>query len=297
MIPVSAPPRVRTRLRNAPNGPVPVVHHGPDAVYVDVDGWCVGVVGFRATAVPCALRTSLATLPVISGAGIRDGVLHLDDVPLAIGRLADVSVPHLRATGPGGGLSPADVAEMVGRGDGLTPYGDDVLCGWLATHRAAGVATPDVDEAVRAHLSRTTLLSATLLDCAHARRGHPRVRGLPRRPRHSRRDRARPRRSPPSDTPQDVACSREPASRWTTWRWSRHDRWTEPRRAPPRRVRRLGDAAAGQPDRAGRRRGRGRPGGDGDPAQRRGPHRDGVHGPGRGRAQRHGRGHPARRRR
>ena len=63
MIPVSAPPRVRTRLRNAPNGPVPVVHHGPDAVYVDVDGWCVGVVGFRATAVPCALRTSLRRCP------------------------------------------------------------------------------------------------------------------------------------------------------------------------------------------------------------------------------------------
>ena len=145
---------------------MPVVHHGPDAVYVDVDGWCVGVVGYRATAVPCALRTSLATLPVIAGAGIRDGVLHLDDVPLAIGRFADVSVPHLRATGPGGGLSPDDVAGLVGRGDGLTPYGDDLLCGWLATHRAAGVATPDVDEAVKAHLSRTTLLSATLLDCA-----------------------------------------------------------------------------------------------------------------------------------
>jgi hypothetical protein len=41
-----------------------------------------------------------------------------------------------------------------------------VLCGWLAIHRAAGVATPDVDEAVRAQLGRTTLLSATLLDCA-----------------------------------------------------------------------------------------------------------------------------------
>ena len=117
---------------------------------------------------------------------MRDGVLHLDDAPLAIGRLADVSVPHLRATGPGGGLSPADVAGLVGRGDGLTPYGDDVLCGWLATHRAAGVATPDVDEAVRAHLSRTTLLSATLARLRAARRGHPRVRGLPRRPGHRR---------------------------------------------------------------------------------------------------------------
>jgi len=41
-----------------------------------------------------------------------------------------------------------------------------VLCGWLAAHRAAGVATPDVDAAVRSRLHRTTLLSATLLECA-----------------------------------------------------------------------------------------------------------------------------------
>ena len=58
------------------------------------------------------------------------------------------------------------MAALVGRGDGLTPYGDDVLCGWLATHRAAGLATPEVDAAVRALSSTTTLLSATLLDCA-----------------------------------------------------------------------------------------------------------------------------------
>ena len=55
---------------------------------------------------------------------------------------------------------------MVGRGDGLTPYDDDVLCGWLAVHRAAGVATDDVDAAVRRCWDRTTVLSATLLDCA-----------------------------------------------------------------------------------------------------------------------------------
>ena len=166
MIPVSAPPRVRTRLRNAPDGPVTVLHHGPDAVYLDVGGWCVGVVGVRATAVPCALRTSMVTLPEVSGAGVRQGVLHLDGAPLTIGRLADVSVPRLPVAGRAGGLTPDDVAGLVGQGDGLTPYGDDLVCGWLAMQRAAGVATPDVDEAVTAHLARTTLLSATLLDCA-----------------------------------------------------------------------------------------------------------------------------------
>ena len=62
---------------------------------------------------------------------------------------------------------PADlVSSRLGRGDGLTPYGDDVLCGWLAVHRAAGVATDAVDAEVRAGFDRTTMLSATLLDCA-----------------------------------------------------------------------------------------------------------------------------------
>ena len=62
----------------------------------------------------------------------------------------------------------ASVADLVGRGDGLTPLGDDVVCGWLAGHRAAGVPTPDVDAAVRRLLPRTTTLSATLLECALA---------------------------------------------------------------------------------------------------------------------------------
>lgn len=60
------------------------------------------------------------------------------------------------------------VAALVGYGDGLTPFGDDVICGWLAAHRGAGVVTPDVDEAVRRLLPRTTTFSASLLACALA---------------------------------------------------------------------------------------------------------------------------------
>jgi hypothetical protein len=175
---------------------VQLLHRGPDAVYVDVAGRCVGVVGTRATAVPCALRASLDRLPDVVAASLSGGVLHLDDEPLAVGRLVDVSVPRLPlveelaqqgsrdprrqgthpASGPGSrGFEtgaerppqpPLNVAELVGRGDGLTPYGDDVLCGWLAVHRAAGRATPEVDTAVRDLMGTTTLLSATLLDCA-----------------------------------------------------------------------------------------------------------------------------------
>ena len=60
------------------------------------------------------------------------------------------------------------LAGFVGRGEGLTPLGDDVVCGWLALHRAVGVETPAVDDVVRRLLGRTTALSATLLDCALA---------------------------------------------------------------------------------------------------------------------------------
>jgi hypothetical protein len=134
-------------------------------VYVDVAGWCVGVVGTRATAVPCALRSALDRLPDVASASVRGGVLHLGDEPVVVGRLVDVTVPRLPLSGTPGAV---DVASLVGRGDGLTPYGDDVLCGWLAVTRAAGIATPEVDAAVRALAPTTTLLSATLLECAMA---------------------------------------------------------------------------------------------------------------------------------
>ena len=148
---------------------------------------------------PCALRQPPSNpLPrrATGRAYLRGGVLHLDGRPLAVGRVVDVRVaPPGPATGlppagsttarghppgrggrvrrrrraarrPGPGALVRRLPALVGRGDGLTPLGDDVLCGWLAAHRAAGVATPDVDAAVRALLPRTTLLSATLLDCA-----------------------------------------------------------------------------------------------------------------------------------
>lgn len=165
MIPVSAPPRVRTHLRCTADGPAPVVHRGRDAVYVEVAGRIVGVVTPRAVAVPCALRATVEHLDVAE-AHLAGGELHLDGDPLRVGRVVDVTVPSLPARWTRPAPLPGDVARMVGRGDGLTPYDDDVLCGWLAVHRAAGVATPEADAAIRACLGRTTLLSATLLDCA-----------------------------------------------------------------------------------------------------------------------------------
>jgi hypothetical protein len=169
VIPVSAPRRVRDRLLRTPDGPVPVLHRGPHSLYLllagpDLDKTCLGVVAASAVQVPCALRTRLDVLPEVAEASVDGGLLHLDGVPLRIGRICDAAVPSLDrdALGPLG----ADVGDLVGAGDGLTPYGDDVLCGWLAVHRATGLATPSVDAAVRDLLHRTTSLSAALLDCA-----------------------------------------------------------------------------------------------------------------------------------
>lgn len=173
-VPVSSSVRVRDWLRAAPDGPVPVVHRGPHAVYVDLGGTstsprCVGVLAADAAAVPCGLRTRLADLRGLGDeARVTGGVLRLGGTAFPVRRLVDVGVPTI--TGPdtvaARPLGSIDPAALIGRGDGLTPYGDDVVCGWLAARRAVGVPTPAVVSAVREHLGRTTLLSATLLDCA-----------------------------------------------------------------------------------------------------------------------------------
>jgi len=63
--------------------------------------------------------------------------------------------------------------DLIGRGSGLTPLGDDVLAGWAATSYALGarVVLPDARQ-------RTTLLSATLLDCARRGEVLPEFRAL-----------------------------------------------------------------------------------------------------------------------
>jgi hypothetical protein len=151
-----------------------------------------------APGLPQGLRTDLPTVPAsgsswgVLTAYVDSGILHLDGRALVTRRLVDVRAPRIDAarmpkTSPvaasgtprsrGAGLVAAltgvridarIVPRLVGRGDGLTPLGDDVLCGWLAAHRAAGVPTPAVDDAVRRALPSTTTLSATLLECALA---------------------------------------------------------------------------------------------------------------------------------
>jgi hypothetical protein len=65
-----------------------------------------------------------------------------------------------------GRLTPGHLDHLLGRGPGLTPLGDDVLAGWFAARVAAGHPDHVLAAAVRRRLGVTTLLSATLLDCA-----------------------------------------------------------------------------------------------------------------------------------
>ena len=157
---------------------------------MDLDGWCLGLVSATATRVPCALWSALPDLTEVVGLGrhgdaphveVRGGTLVVGGRQTRIGRLVDVTAPAPRHAGQtlaphpatsglalpaDGRLTPAHLDDLLGRGPGLTPLGDDVLAGWLATRAAAGRPDPVLASAVRRRLGVTTLLSATLLDCA-----------------------------------------------------------------------------------------------------------------------------------
>lgn len=192
----AATPRLRSWLTP---GPVSgrrtgsVVHAGPDAVYAEVDGRCVGLLARSAVQVPCGVRTVLRSLVARVGDQVHlhgDGgltvagyavqvrrtvpvrSLRFRDPERAFARLRPLLLPRiapvltelpehaLEALDAG---DPAAAPALLGRGSGLTPLGDDVLCGWLAcTPGPSRVAT----ETERLAPHRTTVLSTTLLDCA-----------------------------------------------------------------------------------------------------------------------------------
>ena len=213
-IPAAAPAWVRS-LVDGPERAARVVHRGSDAVYLEVDGWCLGVLSNRATAVPCAARTGLVELPAAlqtaDRAVVGGGEVALHGTSVVLARTVDARVPSLSADrlavaaqrlaeSIGERLDPvraelgaealqalADgraeaVRLLLGRGSGLTPVGDDVLAGWMATGVAAGAIAAGHAELASAVAQNagasTTLLSATLLDCA--RRGDviPQFRAL-----------------------------------------------------------------------------------------------------------------------
>ena len=190
----SAGPRVAGLLAG-PLREVPVVHRGRDAVYLEVGGWCLGVVSGPATRVPCALGVATTRVPLdgVTAAFVGDRSVVLDGVAeVRVGRLVETLVPPMRPPaadevarlrrfaepaddelGPLVDEVAAAPERLLGRGSGLTPLGDDVLAGWAAASYALGapVMLPDARP-------RTTLLSATLLDCAQRGEVLPEFRAL-----------------------------------------------------------------------------------------------------------------------
>ncbi len=151
-------------------------------MYVDDRGVCVGILSRTAVALPCGIRTILDELGELGDEAIvGDGRIRFPDLEVSVSRFVDATVPrvdrlpavHLTTEElPSGALAllgsndPRAVPLLLGRGSGLTPLGDDVLCGWLAARRALGLSTQPVADAVLNLSARTTTLSATLLGCA-----------------------------------------------------------------------------------------------------------------------------------
>ena len=193
-----------------------MLHAGADAVYLDLEGACLAVLAARAVQVPCGVRTLLPRLPgatagLVAGAEatVHDGSVTVPGCEVLVTNIVDTTVPVLAADDaawgaeelailvkdrlapveailPDGALEllaagdPAAARALLGAGPGLTPVGDDVLAGWLATAVACRhPAMPELRSAVAITApERTSVLSSTLLACAARGEGVPQFRSL-----------------------------------------------------------------------------------------------------------------------
>ena len=199
----AAGPRWIRRFLTEEDKQVPVLHSGPDAVYLHVGDDVIAVLSRRAVLVPCSLHTTLTSTGELTLDGhpprpgspvtISGGALHFTGARVRVGRISAQVPPTIdpvaasrmasrlepalgstsatRAELPAAalqGLAVADVravAALLGLGSGLTPLGDDVLSGWLATVVASAhpCAAPFGQRVLALAGERTTALSATLL--------------------------------------------------------------------------------------------------------------------------------------
>ena len=185
-----------------------VVQAGPDAIYLDLEGTAIAVLAGRAVQVPLGVRTLLPELPAAQPGDvgtIRDGVIEVADLAVLVTNIVDTTVPVLSADDAAWGRMhlpkfaehhvaylrdelPAQAFDQLGEGDPLaaltllghgrgtvTPLGDDVLGGWIAT--AVAIRLPAL-QAIRSEVAlnafdRTNLVSASLLACAARGEGVP----------------------------------------------------------------------------------------------------------------------------
>ncbi|TQS40072.1 DUF2877 domain-containing protein [Cryptosporangium phraense] len=171
-------------ILTGPVQPLPVIASLSAALYVGP--FCV--TSAEAVRVPCALvlgpGVPVPSATVGSTAEVGDGQVHLPGLTVAVTRWWQPSRPVLhddpyarqRAIRPVGiGATELNVGTLLGRGDGLTPLGDDILAGALVTLVAAAhphgeVLGSMVTRELAAHPeTATTPVSALLL--RHATQG------------------------------------------------------------------------------------------------------------------------------
>jgi hypothetical protein len=183
-------------VRDLLTGPVQratVVATGSMATYLDVDGRFLAVVAEGGVRLPCAAILGPGARPP-AGPEVALGEGHVDvgswfDPRVRVGPVDPTAVsqlaaalrqrpcpdPRLPADAPdrlaaalAGGDLDATVSSLLGRGSGLTPSGDDLLAGALATLSAldAPAARPLSSCIQRLAPGRTTRLSRALLDAA-----------------------------------------------------------------------------------------------------------------------------------
>lgn len=196
----AAPVWVGDRVAGPPHA-APVLHTGAVALYVRSGDDVIGVLARDATPTPCSILTRAGDVATLFGGRlpavgddvqIGAGRLEWDGHRLRVVRYLDFSlrpIPADRLAGMRATLAAADpgspgsselstpaldalvhhpaeaLEEVLGRGSGLTPFGDDVVCGMLATLLAAGDPCAPELRARATGLAphRTTALSATLL--------------------------------------------------------------------------------------------------------------------------------------
>jgi hypothetical protein len=121
----------------------------------------------------------VASLPavgdeVVVRGEVWDPTLRLVDAPELVPAADDELVEAVRSRDPS--LAAAVGARLIGRGGGLTPEGDDVVCGLAAVVAVAGWDDASREAWLAALIGvdlrrRTTALSATLLELAVAGMG------------------------------------------------------------------------------------------------------------------------------
>jgi hypothetical protein len=185
-----------------------VVHAGPEAIYLDFEGSCIALLAGRAVQVPLGVRTLLPELPATepgAPAGVHDGMVEVGDLAVLVTNIVDTTVPVLSPEDAAWGrmhlpkfaehhvsylrdVLPAQAFDQLAAGDPqaahtllghgrgtVTPLGDDVLGGWIAT--AVAIRLPALQQ-IRSEVAlnafdRTNIVSASLLACAARGEGVP----------------------------------------------------------------------------------------------------------------------------